>query len=120
MLGKNVAPDGVDGRGVASVCIVNRMDTGLDERARIRSYGEADVFFKHLAHELGIEIGAPTQCKHLHSAMDMKKLAMAYLPPSSGHYVGSAEKERRMAAALAKVETDMIFAQNGAEFVLFF
>merc|ERR1712232_309135 len=110
--GKKVAPDGVQGSGKASLCIVNRMDTGLDERASIRSYGAADVFFKHLANELGIDVDAPPQCEHLYSAMQMKALASKLLPSSNGHYVGAQEKEQQMAEALAQVETTLLACET--------
>jgi hypothetical protein len=84
------------------------MDTGLDERASIRSYGDADVFFKHLVNELGLQVEAPPPCQHLRSAMQMKRLAVPLLPPSDGHYVGSEEKERQMADALTRVEADIL------------
>lgn len=90
------------------MCIVNRMDTGLDERASIRSYGDADIFFKYLVNELGIEIDAPPPSKHLYSAMQMKGLASKFLPPSNGHYVGVKEKEQQMAEALTQVETQLL------------
>jgi mono-ADP-ribosyltransferase sirtuin 6 len=105
---KKVAPDGVCGRCKASMCIVHRMDTGLDERASIRSYGDADVFFGHLVNELGIEVDTPSPCKHLYSAMQMKALASKLLPPSNGHYVGVKEKEEQMAEALTQVETELL------------
>lgn len=106
--GDKVAADGVGGKGDASMCIVNRMDTGLDERAYIRSYAAADSFFKHLVDELGVKVDAPPQHTNLYSATQMKAIASKLLPRSNGHYIGAKEKEQQMAEALAQVEAGML------------
>lgn len=105
--GERVAVDGCDGDSEANLCIVNRMDTPFDQRARIRSYGDADLFFFHLLKELGLEPNVP-QRSHLRTATEMKKLATRLLPPANGHYVGEEEQEKRMATALSHVEAQII------------
>mmetsp|Transcript_62264 Transcript_62264/g.144876 ORF Transcript_62264/g.144876 Transcript_62264/m.144876 type:complete len:323 (-) Transcript_62264:59-1027(-) len=95
-----------------ALCIVNRMDTGLDDSASIRSYGLADVFFRHLAAELGIQVPAARHCEQLHSATQMRRLAGSLLPPSCGHFVGEEQQERQMAEALASVEGEILSGQR--------
>jgi mono-ADP-ribosyltransferase sirtuin 6 len=89
------------------MCMVNRMVTPLDENATIRSFGKVDTFFFHLMAELGLEPDAPPACCHLISKSEMRKLAAHFMPPSTGHYVGEEELERRTAAALSSLEAEL-------------
>lgn len=105
--GKAVAADGPDGSSVARLCIVNMMDTPHDARSCIRSYSRCDDFCYHLMLELGLEPDMPPHSDVL-TATQMKLLAQKYMPDYNGQYIGSAVKERDMAAALARVEDDMV------------
>jgi hypothetical protein len=87
------------------------MDTPLDARARLRSYSAADSFFFHLMKALELKPDMPPDCNHLTTASQMKKLARPLLPPPNGHYVGSEERERQMAAALSQLEAQMLAQQ---------
>jgi len=88
-------------------CIVNSMETPLDGKAMIRSFGKADVFFSHLMTELGLQPDVPPTCEHMISKTQMKKLAARFMPPSNGHYVGEEELEQRTATALFSLEAEM-------------
>jgi len=102
--------DDLAGRGeTARLCIVNSMDTPIDHRARIRSYGRADLFFHFLMRELDLKPDSPPEC-NLISATEMKRRAKLLLPISNGHFVGEEEMERRMQEALALAEANVLAA----------
>lgn len=106
--GRHVTEGRLLGAGKAALCIVNRMDTGLDDRAGVRSYGDLDLFMLHLARELQLEVGTPPDFSHLHSKTEMRKLATRFIPPPTGHYLGSEMKEKQVAEALFQVEAEMV------------
>jgi len=106
--GRGVAADGPDGEAPANCCIVNKQDTPYDSRASIRSYGSTELFFFHVMKELGLTVDPPPACGHLHTAMQMKRLAEQHLPPRDGHFVGEEAQERRMAQALDQVEAALL------------
>lgn len=112
VMGASVATDCSQKTDKARLCIVNKMDTPLDPRACVRSYGVADVFFLHLMKALELEPDAPPECNHLTTATQMKKLATQLLPQTNGHYVGEEEHERRMATALSKLEAQILAEQT--------
>jgi len=91
-----------------NVMIVNLMDTPFDNRAGLRSFAKADVFFYHLMRELQLEVPTPPEMPHLHTATQMKILAKRLLPSHDRNYVGKAQREQEMASALFAVEDEML------------
>lgn len=108
VMGASVAIDCAKKAEKARLCIVNKMDTPLDARAHVRSYGTADMFFFYLMKALELEVETPPPFDHLTTATQMKRIATKLLAPTHGHYVGAEEQEKRMAVALAQVETQML------------
>ena len=105
-----------EGQKQENVIIVNMMDTPFDDRSSLRSYARADDFFYHLMRELQLEVEVPPDTPHLHTATQMKALAKSYLPDHGRNYVGKAQREREMAAALFKVEREMLSEECSENF----
>lgn len=87
-----------------SLCVVNRQDTGLDEQACIRSYGFADVFFRHLMNFLGHEVRPLPPCSLL-SLTHMRRLASQHVNTTSA---ADGSKEEEIDDALFRLEAELL------------
>jgi len=95
------------------LCIVNLMETPADQKAKLRAFCKADLFFFHLMSELDISVPTPPDtCQWLYTATQMKRLAAKHLPNHGNQFVGSAQRESEMAAALFQVEAELLAASS--------